>query len=37
VLVSERFDIVNHDFGNYTATAANREAGAMVGLITQND
>lgn len=37
VLVTERFDIVNHDFGNYSATAANREAGAMVGLITQND
>lgn len=37
VLVTERFDIINHDFGNYTATAANRKAGAMVGLITQND
>jgi HK97 family phage major capsid protein len=36
VLVSERFDIINHDFGNYTATAANRTAGATVGLIIQN-
>ena len=37
VLVTERFDIINHDFGNYNATASLQKAGAMVGLITQND
>lgn len=35
VLVSERFDIINHDFGNYHSSAPSRTAGAMVGLITK--
>lgn len=34
IKATERVDIVVHDVGNASATAANREAGPIVGLIT---
>jgi HK97 family phage major capsid protein len=33
---TERYDINVHDVGNYNATAASREAGPLVGLVTAN-
>ena len=36
IKTKKRFDIVNHDAGNYHATAASRTKGAIVSLITLN-
>ena len=36
VVVTSRFDIICHDYGNYNATAASQVPGAIAGLLIQN-
>lgn len=36
VVTTTRWDVLVHDYGNYTATAADRKRGAIAALVTKN-